>query len=128
MRKQPVGYFIDPDTKAVVAILARNKESADVARKRVALAHNVPEASISDKIPFEAGNPGPTEVVVDLPDKPADKSPRFGKDREMNPSESVDRFSQRVAEARAPAPPSIQNLLSSPKSLPETRSLRGGEG
>jgi hypothetical protein len=138
VKKNPIGYFIDPSTKDVVAILARTKESVDDAKKRVAAAHGIDVAIIGDKIPSEAGNPGPSSIIVDLPDRPADAAGARNRTTrtEVNPHDSVSRFQGRVDEKNsstsAPMPP-IESRLTSESSLlganpkePETRSFGSG--
>jgi hypothetical protein len=102
MRKLPVGYFIDPVTSELVAILARNKESSEVARKRVADTHNIDVTIITDKPPDGPLNPG---LVIDLPERTArpegERTSRFGRDREEpSPADGVARYQTRLAESR----------------------------
>jgi hypothetical protein len=109
MKKKPVGYFIDPSTQEVVAILARNKESDEEAKKRVASAHNIDVNLISDKMPEGNRNPG---LIIDVPDrtpKPSDRN----RDRrpEMNPSDSVHRFQARISGAPSTQASSIEGAL-----------------
>jgi hypothetical protein len=114
--KKPVGYFLDPKSNTVIAILSRTNESSDEARARVASAHGVDPATISDAPPT---NPGPHDLMVDVPMRPrtdrADRSKDFSKG--PAPQAMTASFEQSIAQGLRPAPdtkPNLENILIKP--------------
>jgi len=116
MKKQPSGWFIDPQTKEMIIIIKKKDESDAQARARVGADHKVEDSAIHAGPP-PTGNPEPvTSWLIDLPDRPArpGADARLGSREAENPFGAVSRYDQRIAasEGQAPAlPPISQSLL-----------------
>lgn len=117
MKKQPVGWIIDPASKSIIAIIAKDGESSDDARRRVATSHGADPTSVLDKPP---GNVEDHVYEVDIPDAPEPsrapppKEKRL-RDTELDPTASRARFrSRREASPASTAPPPVSRLFQPP--------------
>jgi len=111
MKKIPVGWFTDPTSNTLIAILARDDESPQDAISRVAAAHGVQAADVSLKMP--ASGEG-ASVAVDVPSSAEPRSNSRASERIENPAHAVSRFADRARNARAMRPieaPIVESLL-----------------
>jgi hypothetical protein len=84
MRKSFAGFFKEPSTGEIVAIMPRKGETPGAARIRVAAEFKLEADAISDKLPEGASDAG---LVVDIPSRVP--TPEAPVQRERDPREAV---------------------------------------
>lgn len=111
MKKIPVGWFTDPATNTLIAILARDDESPSDAIARVATAHSI---QASDVLPKKPASGEGAAVAIEVPSSAEVRSASRKEAHSENPASAVARFTQRADAARTMRPldpPIVESLL-----------------